>query len=398
MIILTTLGLGQMDKVTGDYKYSDETYMWADKPFRTSLFQAALADWFQGAKMIVLATAEARRVRSEELLRAIPSASIRDIPDGRSPDEYWAIFNAVADAVPPGEEVILDVTHGLRSLPILSLLALAFLRVGRKDDSDKVRISRVLYGAREARTNSNDPVPVFDLSPFLAMLDWANATQQFLDTGDARPMQELLIVNRKSPLAPLSESLSGLSKSLFAGRQQFVRGQADELIVNLKSALDEGHLSGPARPYALLANRISDAYGPLKLADGSTAAEELQATWQLVKWYVDREHYMHATTLAREWCVSVRCWKCGGDFRDPKERSKHENWLGAAAALRRSKDAVIAADWDEFVKLWHSVQDLRNDVAHYKDKSGADAVLKNVDKLPAKLQSAAKRLGLEVGP
>src|SRR5580658_7941970 len=108
MIILTTLGVGV---------YSEETYTWNGREKNTNLFHAALSEWFPEAALIVLTTARAAKERGEDLLRAVPGCRCVDIPDGRSPEEFWDIFNVVAEVVPNGEEVILDITHGFRSLP-----------------------------------------------------------------------------------------------------------------------------------------------------------------------------------------------------------------------------------------------------------------------------------------
>ena len=67
------------------------------------------------------------------------------VPLGANEQELWRIFDCVGNAVQPGEEVAFDITHGLRSFPLVGLLAAAFLRSG-------LNVSNaVLYGEDEIR-------------------------------------------------------------------------------------------------------------------------------------------------------------------------------------------------------------------------------------------------------
>ena len=43
------------------------------------------------------------------------------IPEGRSEEELWQIFDICVAQVAEGDQIILDVTHGFRSLPYADL-------------------------------------------------------------------------------------------------------------------------------------------------------------------------------------------------------------------------------------------------------------------------------------
>ncbi|MCK5681854.1 CRISPR-associated DxTHG motif protein, partial [bacterium] len=51
------------------------------------------------------------------------------IPNGKSEGEIWEIFNLVCDQLGEKDEVVLDVTHALRSLPLLAKVVLQYMRV-----------------------------------------------------------------------------------------------------------------------------------------------------------------------------------------------------------------------------------------------------------------------------
>jgi CRISPR-associated DxTHG motif protein len=42
-----------------------------------------------------------------------------DIPEGRSEQELWEIFDRVASAVDEGDTILLDITHAFRSIPMI---------------------------------------------------------------------------------------------------------------------------------------------------------------------------------------------------------------------------------------------------------------------------------------
>ncbi|MBK6949003.1 MAG: TM1812 family CRISPR-associated protein [Haliscomenobacter sp.] len=50
-----------------------------------------------------------------------------DIPNGYTQPEIWAVFETVLNKLRPNDEVIMDITYGFRSLPMLALVLLIML-------------------------------------------------------------------------------------------------------------------------------------------------------------------------------------------------------------------------------------------------------------------------------
>ena len=90
----------------------------------------------------------------------------------------------------------------------MTFLALAHVRKVKND----VKIERVIYGAYEAVERENPKKPVFDLTPFVSLLDWLGAVTMFLQTGEARPIADLDVPN------DIANALTGLFNSLFTNR------------------------------------------------------------------------------------------------------------------------------------------------------------------------------------
>ena len=144
-------------------------------------FGVALARFSPGADMKVFVTEKAREMHWDSFQRLaedyVDSLEAVEIPDGADENELWSLFQTVVDAVDEQEEVIFDITHGYRSLPFLSLLAVAYLR-----QIKQIELRAILYGNFEARDRSVEPhrTPVIDLSRFVSLFDWMTAADRFI--------------------------------------------------------------------------------------------------------------------------------------------------------------------------------------------------------------------------
>lgn len=373
MTILTILGAG---------RYEETNYQWEAWEHRTAYFSAAVASWFPDASVKVVATNKAWETHGAELSKLVPRAQRIAIPDGADESELWAIFNVLVDAIHEKEAVVFDITHGFRSQPVLALLVAAFLRVAKG-----ITLEAVIYGAYEKdRENS----PVFDLTPFVAMLDWATATERFLETGDARKLATLMKARHISPLNPVSARLGELSEALVLNRTELVAKTATALSQKIEEAKKE-NWDASYTPLKLLLKRIEIGFA--LLGD----PEPLKAQWNQIEWLAKHHHYSAAAALAREWLVSVRVWKFGGSVLPvvKAERDEAEAFLNG-----QRDDALVPEGWKEAILLWRNLVDLRNDLSHCgmnlspkKPKTITD----QVEALPRQLREAVKPLGLEVG-
>ncbi|MBZ4663986.1 MAG: CRISPR-associated protein family [Caloramator sp.] len=113
----------------------------------------------------------------------------KSIPEGKNVDEIWEIFNVMMDCINDDDEVIFDITHSFRSIPMLALVVLNYAKV-MKD----INMLGIYYGAFEAR-DKDGVAPVFELKEFDRLLEWSYAINSFVKFGDSR--QILDFVNRE---------------------------------------------------------------------------------------------------------------------------------------------------------------------------------------------------------
>lgn len=110
---------------------------------------------------------------------------LKHIPYGDDLAEQIKILQIMAAAIQTGDTVSLDLTHGLRHLPMLGLLSAMYLQTARNG-----LIKNIYYGALD-RTKDG-LTPVMQLSGLLNIADWLHALDGFNKTGNLAPFSGLL--------------------------------------------------------------------------------------------------------------------------------------------------------------------------------------------------------------
>lgn len=111
------------------------------------------------------------------------------IEDGKTPEELWNIFLKVFNKIREKDEIIFDITHGFRSLPMFNMVLINYAKL-LKD----VSVSGIYYGNFEARYKSGDKTfsPIWDLIDFAELQEWTNATQLFFRAGYSNSLVNLI--------------------------------------------------------------------------------------------------------------------------------------------------------------------------------------------------------------
>lgn len=295
----------------GTNAYKSCQYLFDDQTSpEVTYFVSVAAKYLQPDQLLSIQTIEATNKHGESLRREltehfdISKYQVISIPSGKKETELWEIFEQITEKVPEHCELFLDITHGFRSLPILAYIALSYLRVTRK-----VRIGGVYYGAYEAR-NENNIAPTFDLTPFLSLLDWTSAADQFLSTGSAERLGDMLQNAQRSAwknphkdsgiplprsIIPLGNKLKENSENLLLLRTRNLKGSADALSNLLAAASQEAQQH--ARPFLEVIDRVEEEFSSFNDYDLNTLRE-------VIRWLAARKQVIPALTLTSEWLTS----------------------------------------------------------------------------------------------
>lgn len=362
----------------------------------------AVAEFYRPDEFYVLLTKEAETFTPEQMpdgvvnsdqksLYAILNEKLggraKPITDVPSAQDIWDLFQKLTAYIQPGDEVIFDITNGFRTLPVIAMTAAAFLRVARN-----VTVRGIVYGAV---TFGNPVAPIYDLLPLVELMDWTTATDKFLKTGEAHelaarlrdtdtaalvlPPKEQQIA--KAQLKAVVNGLENVSEALALTRPRAVLPAAQELVTALEGA--ESTLAQYARPFGLLLEQMRQNFQGLALAaPDAELRDSLSAQWRLIEWYLDKKQYIQAVTLAREWVVSLTCWRLTKDWNTMAARDCVENGLGAHMAQYNyahghsdKQPETPNTSWPvndinglaiatELARIWGRIAGCRNNIAH----------------------------------
>jgi CRISPR-associated DxTHG motif protein len=341
MKLITVLGTG---------KYEPVTYRWNDHTYETSFVQEAFVYWLKPEVTCVLLTEKARAENwgklCDKLKRHTQTVEEIKIPDGKSEEELWEIFEKISDAVCEGDQIAFDITHGYRSLPVIALLTIAYLKQVKG-----VKVQHVVYGVYE---KGKHEAPILDLTPFANLLDWLAAAKMFMATGDSSELGQLIqeiqddaYRNREAYGENLPRALKNFGAALAEVSDDLLLARVPNLpksVINLieKQKRASAEVSQWAPPLRLLLDKIAAAYAP-------SQDDSLPTQAKLIRWYLNHNHIVQAMTLAREWVVSYHLHKEGKDWLDAAARKQMENQLNES--LKQEA-------------LWSDIITIRNDLAH----------------------------------
>lgn len=273
----------------------------------------------------------------------------------RDKDEQVAILNTLEQAVEPGENIVLDVTHGFRHLPMLALVAARYLAHVRN-----VHVQELYYGALEMTDPATKQTPVLRLGAMLQMLDWVEALASYDKSGNYGVFSELLTNDGMDP-----RRAEMLSQAAYFERCS-----------NPVQARQE--LSG-------VLNHVREHKGPMGSLFRDTLTERIgwfrhgtRASWELslADSYLERQDYLRAITYLYEGFISRAVETYGGDINDYDSRKyAHEKAREQHPQVR-------------------TLEHLRNAMAHGVRSFNSDAkrLLQDQQALDKKLRSLRKAL------
>jgi CRISPR-associated Csx2 family protein len=282
------------------------------------------------------------------------------IPYGRNEEEQRAILEAIAGHVEPGEAVVLDVTHGLRHLPMLALASALLLRSVRG-----ARIEAIYYGALDMTRGGE--TPVLDLEGLLEIADLVVAMARFRADGRYGQLAERLVQ------AGLPEEAARALRMADFYEQVGRFGRARQELELARAALSGG-LNGPVR---LFQRAIESQL--------QRAGADSPAAWQLslARRALTHGDLLRAATLLLEAVVTAHM-PAGADLDDVERRKL------TAEALRKG---IVGPE--SLRRPFCELTALRNALAHGRQRAEHPAVeswLEDPEELRRQLERLFGRL------
>ncbi len=364
--IITFLGAAPATFTT-TYAFKDRNGQ--ETEYDGKVFPEALRQFCHYDSMLVCLTEKAKAV-NWPVLEALNDPKIQavDIPTGNNTAEMWQIFTIITGHIETADRVIFDITHGLRSLPFLVFLFAAYLKTAKQ-----VKIEAIYYGAFDLKSENNGIAPVIDLSEFVSMIDWIAASNQFVETGDARQLSQLLNPNSDKSGAnqKAAETLFNVSLATLLCRPLELGIRAEALAKDLLEA--EQQQPNQVVPFELLRQQVNQTFSSFIGNLDNDAKAALQAQFRLIKWYHNNNRIIEAMTLAREWLLSAVNYKLEEsvdiDDQDTRENIGKALWkISENTPPRDLTDyGKTIHKWPEkkqLIAVWNKVRTLRNTLDH----------------------------------
>jgi CRISPR-associated Csx2 family protein len=255
-------------------------------------------------KVIALGTKEALEKSGVVLIKEakLPVEFVQ-IPEGKSEEDLWEILRIMLSQVPRSSRLILELTHGFRSLPFIFFTGAFFL-----SSLYDVKIEHVFYGMFEAK--ENDVAPIVDLNIIIKMMEWFYASRVFRDTGRARYIVDLF--KEKEFSEKDIRALESFSESYEAALPIELGKAAFEFRKRIGSLKQEEEF--PVGPY--IKEVLEEAVRPFEFRDKvkmkgklkrnlSLTWDELMRQANIIDLYIERRQFNQAFGIMRELLVTI---------------------------------------------------------------------------------------------
>lgn len=394
--------------ILGTNNYQETIYNLGDFTFRTSYIQEFLIryfckNWEKNDKVLIFLTEDARKLNwNNELVTSrrlkVKLESLRDegfnftiqdkdIPEGKNEDEIWQIFRCIFDEIEEEDEVIFDITHGFRSLPMLALTVLNYAKVVKN-----IKILGIYYGAFEVNKDRDSEfvVPVFDLTNFDSILEWSYAVNAFLKYGNAKHISDIANISLRQKLMQkdpdaiavrnFANSLNNFTSAILTCRGKYIEdSEAQKSIYsaykNMKDNLMDvknRYSKGPMQMLVPLLEKIE------RRTKDFDSPNNLHIGLATVGWCIQNDLIEQAYTALDEAAITYVCQRFGLDETDPCHREEIVAKALNIKALNRPKDTwKIYKEYEEkieelvdnldkdFADFYQRIKELRNDLNHF---------------------------------
>jgi hypothetical protein len=267
----------------------------------------------------------------------------------------------------------------------------------------EVSLEGVYYGAFEARENKEDPeepAPIFDLTPFVELMDWSQAVTEFVKYGHSEGLRALVHEGTESEgkrskgqLRSLAADLDKTSRAITQCRGKMIfSGDPWRNIPNIIKKLKKSQ-DPPLPAFNPILELVETKIKTLEV-DISRAGPEVRNGLGAVRWCLKHKLIQQAYAILQETLISHLCRLGGMDYTDkdcrelagqcPRVREvPYEEWLTPAKDEPEKVEQICDAAGEEFLKAFNELSDLRNDIMHCKPKS---------DKTPEQLEQHISRI------
>ena len=328
------------------------------------------------------------------------------IPEGKSTEEMWELFEVIYSQLQEGDELYLDITNSFRYLPMLLVVLVNYAKMLKN-----VTVKDIFYGNYDARDKVSNVAPIMDFLPLSVLQDWTSATSDYLRYGQVEKLYDLSesSINHilKDPITRTDDVklLRAFVKRLkdLVGERITCRGLT--IIENKNVGLLE---KASKDIQEVMIPQLKPVFEKIKESlDIFGAKEDILNCIKAARWCCDNKMYQQTTTLLEEGLITFLCCHFKLDYKEKNFRDLMGQCLRAktrpnektvfndpALAEKLLADSVI---WEnkQFVTSFQCIKDLRNDYNHAgfnKNPKEVKNIIDNVESLMDDIESILSKI------
>ncbi|MDG5816167.1 TIGR02221 family CRISPR-associated protein [Chitinispirillales bacterium ANBcel5] len=312
---------------------------------------------------------------------------VRGVKDGNSIEDIWEIFSTIENMVDREDTLWLDITNGFRSLPMLLMLLLQYLKVTKN-----IKIGGIYYGAFEklgpvykvknmALEKRN--APIIDLTAFHVLQTWTEGTDTFKTYGDARRIKEAIEdycnslplpkeTGDKQLCVKKMESLAAVINSIClqihtARGKEIVEGKSIREAKDLITELENEEILPPLKTLLHLIEKKIEEY----------ESDDVKNGFISVKWCIEHSLVQQGITLLQETVITkiLSEARMGWNEKTKRELAKRainnlNNTKNGSNPQKNKKNDVtsklqeIIISYEELAENYKALTKMRNDINH----------------------------------
>lgn len=164
---------------------------WKDREY--TAFEVSKAEKWVSSKKDKVIEGETKQGLASAINELFPEIADRvecvQIPNMKNEAEIWDVFGKIYDCINEKDELIFDITHSFRSIPMLAVTVINYAKALKQ-----CHLEAVYYGAFEAAEKNDEGnkkiAPIIDLTVFNEILEWTYAADSFIRYGNVDKMEE----------------------------------------------------------------------------------------------------------------------------------------------------------------------------------------------------------------
>lgn len=305
------------------------------------------------------------------------------VPYGVQEDDWWQMLKILTGIkIQANDEIFLDITHGFRSMPLFSMLALIYF-----EKIHDAKTSGVFYGMWENKQKLKigekeiEVTPIVDLSPILKIKDWIEGYSLFKNFGDTSIISQLL--GKEKAAEELSKQLNNISNVIGINYIRGICKISEEFNRTKSSCISLIDETFP--PASLISNELFDVMGWFS---GTEEEPYYKTHYRISQWYREHRRYTQCMILLAEIMLTFivenidKSKVFDRDFRD----TIRVNVL-VHKDVRNSFPEIKKA-----VNLANKMSVLRNQTAHADMRDAKDSQGLRPEEVCKKMQEYSKKV------